>query len=273
MRLTIASLATAISLAIAPVALAQDNAAPEPARVMVLGSFHFSGGGADMINPEVDDYLAPARQAEIAAVLDQLAAFAPTRIAVELTPEHQDRFNAHYAAYRAGEASLAVNERQQLGLRLAARLGHERVYAVDYASGMDFESMVGAATEAGQTALLQTWQTTIADVQDFIATEDDPHAALLDRLRFQNSQALIERHNLYLVLAQMGGADNPAGAREMTAWWGRNLQIFANIARIAEPGERVLVIYGSGHKALLDQFVDEAPNLVWVDPLDYLGTE
>jgi uncharacterized protein DUF5694 len=121
MRLTIASLATAISLAIAPVALAQDNAAPEPARVMVLGSFHFSGGGADMINPEVDDYLAPARQAEIAAVLDQLAAFAPTRI--------------------------------------------------------------------------------------------------------------------------------------------------------AEPGERVLVIYGSGHKALLDQFVDEAPNLVWVDPLDFLGTE
>ena len=42
------------------------------------------------------------------------------------------------------------------------------------------------------------------------------------------------------------------------------------LARIAEPGERVLVIYGSGHKRLLDDFVDNAPNLSWVDPLPWL---
>ena len=38
-------------------------------------------------------------------------------------------------------------------------------------------------------------------------------------------------------------------------------------------GERVLVIYGSGHKALLDAFVDGAPNIEWVEPLDYLAPD
>lgn len=60
------------------------------------------------------------------------------------------------------------------------------------------------------------------------------------------------------------------GAQEMTAWWGRNLQIFAQIAWIAEPGERVLVIYGSGHKHLLDQFIGDSAELRLVDPLAHL---
>ena len=73
---------------------------------------------------------------------------------------------------------------------------------------------------------------------------------------YLNQQEIRDFHHLYLMLAQMGSAENPAGAEEMEAWWGRNLRIYANIARISEPGDRVLVIYGSGHKFLLDQFVD-----------------
>jgi hypothetical protein len=52
-------------------------------------------------------------------------------------------------------------------------------------------------------------------------------------------------------------------------WYRRNLHIFANIARVAQPGERVLVIMGSGHGTLLRQFVDESPDLdlVSAEPL------
>ncbi|WP_291844385.1 DUF5694 domain-containing protein [Maricaulis sp.] len=265
----------AAALLLAPAALAQEaaqevDAPAPPGQVLVLGSFHFTGGGSDLINPQVDDFLSAHRQAEIADVLDRLEAFAPTRIAVELLPAHEGGFNARYQAFRDGTFDLGVNERQQIGMRLAARLGHDRLYAVDSPGGMDFDAMMGAATQAGQVALMASWERYIAGVQAEMAARARLDHTILERLVAENSQPTRDMHDLYLLLAQTGDAGHPAGAREMTRWWGRNLEIFANIARLAEPGERVLVIYGSGHKALLDEFVDGAPNLVWVDALDYL---
>jgi hypothetical protein len=242
----------------------------EPPQIMVLGSFHFTGGGADYINPEVDDFLSPRRQADISELLDRLEAFAPTKIAVELRPQYEEEFNAAYAAYRAGEHALTVNERQQVGMALAARLGHERLYAVDYARGMDFDAMMGAASEAGQDDLLAEFQAFVGQIQAMIAEQDANDLTVVERLRFHNSASVEEGHNLYLVLSQMGSVENPAGAREMEGWWGRNMRIFANISYIAEPGDRVLVIYGSGHKALLDRFIEDAPNLQRVEAADYL---
>lgn len=247
-------------------ALAQEP--PAPVEVMVLGTFHFTGGGSDYINPEVDDFLAPRRQAEIAEVLDRLEAFAPDRIVVELEPEHEAAFNARYQAWRAGEAELRVNERDQLGMKLAARLGHERLHAVDYQNGMDFDAMMGAAQAAGQDELLAQFQQAIGQVEAFMGSIAGLPVG--ERLAALNTAESQELHHLYLVLAQMGTVENPVGAYNMADWWGRNMVIFARIAQISQPGERVLVIYGSGHKFLLDQYVDQAPGFVSVNSLDYL---
>ncbi|OLF73183.1 hypothetical protein AWH62_09600 [Maricaulis sp. W15] len=271
MRATLAAFTIAIACATAPAASAGADDSPPPGQVMVLGTFHFTGGGSDMINPEVDDFLAPHRQAEIAIVLDRLETFAPTRIAVELTPEHEAGFNARYLEFVGGERELGVNERQQIGMRLAARLGHDRLYAVDHPGGMDFDAMLSAAQTAGQTDLLATWESYIGEVRTILAERDSLDRSILQRLVSENSQPTRDMHNLYLLLAQMGGANDPTGAREMTNWWGRNLHIFSNIAEIAEPGERVLVIYGAGHKALLDAYIQGAPNIDWIEPLDYLA--
>ncbi|WP_375283371.1 hypothetical protein [Marinicauda pacifica] len=50
-----------------------------PIEVMVLGTYHFTGGGQDLHNADVDDHLAPERQREIKAVVDALASLTPTR--------------------------------------------------------------------------------------------------------------------------------------------------------------------------------------------------
>ncbi|MEE2567253.1 DUF5694 domain-containing protein [Hyphobacterium marinum] len=248
-------------------AVAQDDR-PD---VMVLGTFHFTGGGQDYINPAVDDYLAPARQIEIEALVERLAAFNPTKIVVELNPDAEDRFNELYDAYRQGEHDLTVNERQQIGMRLAARLGHDRLYAADYSSGMDFDTMMGAAEDHGQTHLLGRLPGLREEIEALDARLNQPHIIVSERLRAYNTPEFLASHNVYLTLAQMGSVDNPSGANEMTNWWGRNLHIFAQVAQIAEPGDRILVIYGSGHKFLLDQFFSDAVEFNWVDSLDYLG--
>lgn len=266
-------LALAAALALTPAAYAQNNAADraeDRAQVMVLGTFHFTGGGRDYVNPEVDDYLAPARQAEIEAVVERLAAFNPTRIVVELDPEAEDEFNAQYDAYRRGEHALTVNERQQIGMRLAARLGHDRLYAADYSSGMDFEAMMAAGEANGQDHLLARLGELRARIEADDARLNRPEVSVTERLIATNDPEFLQLHNVYLTLAQLGSVENPVGANEMTNWWGRNLHIFAQISWIAEPGERVLVIYGAGHKFLFDQFIQDSVELEWVDALDYL---
>jgi hypothetical protein len=258
-----------MALAMSSAALAQN--APEPApEIMILGTYHFTGGGSDYVNSPVVDYLSPERQAEIAVVLDRLEAFAPTRILVELSPQYEAGFNAAYAQYRAGQRALTVNERQQIGMALAARLGLDRLYAVDFESGMDFDGMLEAAEMAGQSGLVAQFEAFLAPIQQRAASPDEAARPVLDRLIETNSAEEVAYHDLYLLMAQMGSAEHPVGAQQMELWWGRNLHIFANIARISAPGDRVLVIYGGGHKYLLDQFVDSAPNLEWVDPLAYL---
>jgi hypothetical protein len=54
-----------------------------PVDVVVLGTFHFDNPGQDIANSQIDDVLAPKRQAEISDILSGLARFKPTKIAVE----------------------------------------------------------------------------------------------------------------------------------------------------------------------------------------------
>ena len=70
----------------------------EPAQVMVLGMFHFTGGGSDYVNSEVDNYFSPQRQAEIEALVEHLVAFNPNKIVIELTPDREAVFNEQYQA-------------------------------------------------------------------------------------------------------------------------------------------------------------------------------
>ena len=99
---------------------------------MVVGVAHFNNPGRDVVNTKVDDVLAPKRQTEIAAIVAQLAKFHPTHVAVEWPVAKQDKLDARYAAYRAGTYTLSRDERDQLGLRLAAKLGLAQVDAVDW---------------------------------------------------------------------------------------------------------------------------------------------
>lgn len=100
------------------------HAQAEPrAQVMILGTYHMANPGADYVNPEVDDVLAAPRQAEIVAVVQALAEFRPTRIAIEAPPSRDSLHYARYRAYRAGEYVLRRDEIDQIGYRLARMMG------------------------------------------------------------------------------------------------------------------------------------------------------
>lgn len=103
--------------AVAPAA-AVPAIAPEgpPIEVVVLGTFHFANPGQDIANIQVDDVLAPKRQAEIARIRDGLARFKPTKIAVEAQRRQPGtNFSERYPLFRAGKMEPSANEVVQLG--------------------------------------------------------------------------------------------------------------------------------------------------------------
>jgi len=256
------------------------TAAPGPAvcgaeddrvQVMVLAMYHMANPGADVFNLESDDVLAPARQEQIAAVVDGLAAFAPTHVALEASWE-SEALEQGFAAYLADQAELTRNERQQIGFRLARQAGHERVWGVDAPGEFDLAGVQGVvAADPPQGARLGRMQTfggaamalmggwlAEGTVGEMLQKMNDPHL-------------LVRSHQLYIdILARFVTGDDYAGPDLVGAWYTRNLRIFANIDRISDPGDRVLVVFGQGHVPILRDLVVTAEDMCLVDPVDYL---
>lgn len=268
--------AAALSIAVPRSAAAQlgfptlaDSTGRPPAQVMVLGVFHFHNPGADYAKFKGIDVLTPERQREIAAVVERLAAFAPTRIAVEHPPGVADSLNGLYRRYRDGAFELTRNETHQLGFRLAARLGHSQLFPVDYRLGFRMDSLLAYAA-AHDPRVVQRFNDFIGRLVSLLDSLQRD-ATIGDNLRFLNDPANIVRgHEPYVWMATLGAGDNYVGARMVAEWYERNLAMFANLARVAPRGERVLLIVGSGHSAILRDLVTAHPDMALVEAADYL---
>lgn len=244
----------------------------ERPRVMVLGTFHFRGSTSDAISVTIGDVSTPRRQAEIKAVVERLKRFAPTKIALEAPPEHEGALNERYRKYKSGRYELSASEGEQIGMRLAKMLGHDRLYAVDYRQDMDMQRVLAAAGAAGQTDRIAWFQKTMGEIESRMKQVQSKDNTILDALRVHNGSLLETGNGLYLQLALFGTAKDPAGAEVVGKWYERNLKIYANIARLAEgPGDRILVIYGSGHAPHLTSFFEQNPDFELVPAMSVLA--
>jgi len=233
---------------------------PQRAEVLVLGLYHMANPGHDVFNTQADDVLAPKRQQEIAELVGVLQRFKPTRIAVE--NGNQRALNERYAKYRAGQYELTANEIDQLGLRLAKLLGLDSVYAVDVDGDFPLPRLLKFAKATGQQAGLDSLMGAIGGMVKAQDAFLKSHS-VLETLRYLNSDAKVaEDVGYYYRMAHYGEPYDYAGPDLLADWYRRNIRIFNNVARLAAaPGDRVLVIYGSGHLGWLRQQVAADPTL------------
>jgi hypothetical protein len=254
--------------------------APPPAaavearpQLLVVGFAHLDNPGRDLANVAVDDVLTPRRQAEIAAIAERLAAFRPTHVAVEMKASRQAELDERYRAFRAGTYALGRSETDQIGLRVAAHVGHDRVYAVDWnepppGAEADYDFFTWAAANGKQPQL----DALMAGAKDQAAALVPGATSLLPWLRGLNEPAaLAASHQRYFEIARIGDARVNPGAAWVGSWYGRNLRIFANLAALADrPDARVLVIYGQGHAFLLRELAAQSGAFVVADPVAVL---
>jgi hypothetical protein len=240
--------------------------------VLLLGSYHMSNPGADRFNLESDDVLSDRRQREILAVVERLSQFAPTRVAIE-SPWGDTISPARYRAYLAGEGQLSRQEEEQVGFRLAARMGHETVYPVDVKIGLPDErlqSVLETTPELGRymAGLQEYGEWAMATMAEWLS--EGSVGQMLYRMNTPEAIEWADRGYLEFFLPLVAG-DDYGGAEFVATWYERNLKIFANLHRISEPGDRVFVIYGAGHIPHLRYFVTLSPHFCLEDALPYLA--
>lgn len=245
------------------------------ASILLLGAFHFEDAGRDWYKPQHDvDILSASRQREIVEVVDRLAHYAPTKIAVERTPEQQGEIDEGYAAYLRGNLDRVADEIYQLGFRLAAQLGHRRVYGVNawdrhYEPDLDLEVY---AREHSQEDLLTEWSPRYQQLYE----HDDrllSRQSLRQYLLYLNAEErIIQGHGHYLVdWFKLGEDGDYTGPDVVTGWYNRNLRIFRNLQRITHmPDERILLIIGAGHLPILRHAAQASPEYGLVEVADYL---
>jgi hypothetical protein len=227
--------------------------------------------GQDVVNSTVDDMLSDQRQHEIDECITRLARFAPTKVAVEVEPAGGDALNQRYRDYRAGTYALTANESDQLGLRLAAVCDLPAIYPIDWHGAFEWDALATAAQTFDQQDLLNE---TMAIFQGFGAQfqEQLARSTVRELLVTLNDPAqLAHGQSAYVRLARIGAGDQYAGADLLRDWYERNLKIFANILRMIEQSdERILVLIGAGHAALLGQFLRDLNTCIIAPVASYL---
>jgi hypothetical protein len=266
-RITLAAAAVAVlvSLGVAAHAaddspLLRDRTDDQKPSLVVIGLTHLGNPAQDAINVQVDDVLAPKRQKEIEALVDRLAAYKPTRVAVEYPHAKQAKLDERYRAYRDGKYTLTRDETDQIGLRLAKKLGLERIDAADWNEeppgkdeDYDFDAWAKAHGQADHMARVfdqgrATREEALlarSTVGEYLCDLDAPAKVAADA-------------QVYFDLALIGDADNTQAAAWVGGWHARNIRILNNLIRDAKPGDRVLAVFGAGHKYLLDQYARES---------------
>ena len=256
--------------------LAQSSTpAMAPIQVMVLGTYHFGNPGKDMHNMKVDSVLTHAKQAELAEVASRLAKFHPTKIAVEMQSDRAD-FVAHkFDGFAPETLSKDPGECIQIAFRLAHQLGQKSVYGIDEQSNtidyFPFDKVDAYAKAHQQGAALGRMQEKVEELikQMETAQKTKPVRLMLADVN-DPARVLSDHQNFYYALLSLGNEKEQPGAELNAAWYQRNAKIFAKLTQIAQPGDSVLVVFGSGHAFWLRHFVQNTPGFQLVEPRDYL---
>ncbi len=248
--------------------LTENKPAPQ---VLILGSFHFGYYNLDAHKTAEDDQvdvLDKQRQQELDSLVELISAFQPTKIAVESGPI-TGYLMYRYRDWIKGKEKLKRSEIDQIGFRLMRKFELDTIYGInavpflfDIWDHRDssvlhpiFDSIYADWDFKAEDSISLRYAR-YYDLDDSIAA----HMPLYDYFALMNDDRMLDRgYGAYLngdfTLGDSRGADALA-----MHWYSRNLRIYRNIQDITTgPEDRILVIIGAGHAAILTHLFECSP--------------
>lgn len=238
------------------------------ARVLFLGLFHFDNPGLDAVKYKPLDVLSPESQAYLAGLAERLARFAPTKVVLEYPSKSDETINRRYAQFVAGRFELEKNEIYQLGFRVARLAQLKRIHGFDVQAPPGDVKLWSYLDQvpAANAKLMALINSESKRLQSIHSTK-----TLKEVLILSNSEGEDRRNKGFYMLLNDVSADNGLfhGADASANWWHRNFRMYALVQQLAAPGERVLVVAGSGHTAVLRDLLRADGERLEEDVLSY----
>ena len=238
--------------------------------ILLVGSFHFAYYGLDAhVTKEEDqvNVLSPKRQAEMKELVDYIAQFKPTKIAVE-GGRNSGYIIRRFEKFMETPEKNRANEVDQIAFPLMKQFGLDTLYGVNsYGLSRDFYRHPDSSVLVPlMDSIYKDWdfnnKNTMSERYSKLYDMDDQLAlnnSLLDYFKHMNADKIIDRDwGAYLVGDFKNGSYEGADALAMH-WYSRNLRIMRNIQNITEPGDRILVIFGAGHMSILKYLFQCSP--------------
>ena len=225
--------------------------APEPARVMLLGMFHFANPGRDMVQTQVINVMTPQNQTYLDGLAARMQTFRPTDVLVECSPTDQARYDQQFNDYLAGNFPLPSNETYQIGFRIAKLTGLRGVTCFDEGQvGWEAKPMFDYL-EKNDPQRKQELEALFKSLGETMSHEQET-LSLPQLLQLTNDPARDALNkSIYLRTNDVDAGGSFAGADASASWWHRNFRMYGNIQKAAAPGRRVVVLAGQGHTVIL----------------------
>ena len=252
---------------------ASDFYPKDRAQVLVVGTFHFNYPGLDELKTEESDkidVLKEPKKSEVTELVEYIKKFNPTKIAIEAKPKYSDIWNQRLREYKEGQHRDKRGERYQLAMRLATDFNLDTLYAVDATAlsndlwkqdSMFYKSLTNKIDRDKPDPY---WD--VAETYFDYREKQMKSTHILDVFKYMNTR---DGHNANFGLYLTGSFATGEGqaADNFSMWWyNRNARIFANIINITESQEdRILVIFGNGHAAILRQFFEASPQYDFIE--------
>jgi len=244
----------------------QSNINPQ---ISILGVFHFAGT-SDFSSAEFESLESEKRQQEIKEVVEKLKEFRPTKVMLEFPAFDSHYLDSLYTETLKGNHDYTINEIEQLGFRLAKKLNHSKVYSIDHKLDLPFEKLIEFAEKNDK----ERFKNMVASVEkqdkkesDFLETN-----SILDYLIYRNSnEEDIRNKDQYLnKTAKFVNDSSYIGAKFVSKWWERNIYMMTNIDKWITSTDRVLVIVGAAHRAVLKDFYEDRTDIEYVEITNFL---
>lgn len=231
-------------------------------QILVVGSIHFNYPGADIheiAETNKMDVLSEPKKSEVLELVQYINRFKPTKIAIEAYPSWNS--SDKLKKFKEGEYSDQRDERFQLAMRIAIDNKIDTLYPIDS------RNLAQEIEEKDSLFSSELWQDTDFSSNDpqqkyFSLWFDEldksiQSTSLLEAYKLLNKRETHQKNfGAYLVgdfkVASERGPD------VLSVWWyNRNLRIFRKIQKIStNPEDRILVIIGNGHAAVLRQLLE-----------------
>ncbi|UII81712.1 DUF5694 domain-containing protein [Flagellimonas sp. CMM7] len=238
-------------------------------KVSILGVFHFAGT-SDFSSVEFESLESEKRQQEIKEIVEKLKEFRPTKVMLEFPSSDSQYLDSLYTETLNGNHDYTINEIEQLGFRLAKELNHNKVYSIDYRLDLPFEKLIEFAEKNDK----ERFENMVASIKKQDKKESDflERNSILDYLIYRNSdEEDIRNKDQYLnKSAKFVNDSSYIGAKFVSKWWERNIYMMTNIDKWITQNDRILVIVGAAHRAVLKDFYEDRTDVEYVEITNFL---